>query len=393
VNSLRARSAILAAVCCVAAATAIASPIGRRPGQFADEQLNEAVAQMRQGNLKQADVILQQVLQKDPSQIYALLARAQVAMSEQRLADAERGIATVFKKDPERPEAHAMRGVILLLQKRPDEARAAFQHAIDLQPLYVTPRFYLAVIARSKGDYAGAAAEYKALTRVAPDAAAGYIGQAEAQMMLRNVPEAFRILQSWKTVPGAGAAPSYVIANVHLSRKEPAEAIRELNEVLAKNPGDSMALTYLGDANAVAGDRAKAIDSYRAALKADANNPVANNNLAWLLAEQGKELDEALRLAQAATTLDPNYLDAFDTLGWVRYTRGEYANAVSVLTKAAKLGPDRMDIAAHLGLSLAKTGSKAQALTELRRALASRADLPNRAELQRVVNELSSSSK
>jgi hypothetical protein len=49
-----------------------------------------------------------------------------------------------------------------------------------------------------------------------------------------------------------------------------------------------------------------------------------------------------------------------------------------------------MDIAAHLGLAHAKAGSRAQALTELRAALASKTPLPNRAELERVVGELSS---
>ena len=375
--------------CSLATAAASASPIGRKPGQFADKQLNDAIALLQQGNLKQADVLLQEVLQKDPSQIYALLARAQVAMSEQRLSDAERGIGSVLGKDPQLPEAHAMQGVVLLLQKRPEDARAAFQKAIELRPAYVTPRFYLAVIARSKGDYAGAAAEYKALTHVDPTAAAGYIGQAEAQMMLRNVPEAFRILQSWKTVPGAGPEPSYVIANLHLSRHETKDAIDELQGVLANNPLDSWALTYLGDAYVASGDTPKAIEHYRSALKADAHNPIAANNLAWIMADQRQDLNEALRLAEAATAADPEYVDGLDTLGWIRYTRGEFPESVTALSKAAKLAPDRMDVAAHLGLAYAKAGSKAQALAELRRALASRAQLPNRPELERVAAELS----
>ena len=388
---LRARLAALVLMSSLAAASAMAGPIDLSSKKFADEKLNRAILLLGQGDLRQADIILQEILQKDPTQVYALLAQTQVAMSERRLADADRSIAAVLAKTPNLPAAHAMKGVVLMLQKRPDEARFSFRRAVELQPAYVTPRFYLAVIARSKGEYAAAATEYKGLTEVAPGVAAGYLGQAEAQMMLRNPQEAFRILQSWKSVTGAGVIPFQVLANLHLARNEPADAIKELQAALVRAPGDSATLSYLGDAYVASGDQQKAVESYRAALQADPRNQVANNNLAWLLAEQSKDMDEALRLALAATRIDPNYVDALDTLGWVQYRRAEYPNAVTTLAKATKIAPDRTDIAAHLGLAYAKTGSKARALTELRRALAGKAPLPNRPELERVVAELSSS--
>ena len=99
-------------------------------------------------------------------------------------------------------------------------------------------------------------------------------------------------------------------------------------------------------------------------------------------------LNESLRLAEAAVQLEPTYVDGLDTLGWVHYRRADYANSIATLTKARKLAPLRMDIAAHLGLAYAKAGSGPQALAELKAALASKPPLPNRAELERVVKEL-----
>lgn len=386
---MQTRVAIVALLSCLIATPSTAEPVSLLPG-LANEKLNQAVKFLAEGNLKQADAILQEVLQKDPSQVSALFGRAQVAMADGRLADAERGVNSVLKVQNELPEAHSMKGVVLLLQKRPDEARTAFLRSIQLRPNLVTPRFYLGAIARGKGDYAEAAAQYKALTQTAPGVAAGYLGQAEAQVMLRNIPEAFRILQSWKAVPGSGSTPYHVIANVYLAQREHLKATQELRHALAKDPGNSATLTYLGDAQLAGKDTAHAIESYRLAIKADTKNAVAHNNLAWVLAEQGADSTEALRLAEAATTLEPAYEDAHDTLGWVLYKRGEYAKAVNALSKARKLAPNRMDIAAHLGLAYAKAGSRAQALTELRAALASKTPLPNRAELERVVGELSS---
>ena len=377
----------------VLAANALAEPIDLRASSRVQQQFDSAIAELGKGNLKQADATLQALLKEDPTHLYALLARAQIAINEGRIAAADRGVASVLEREQQLPEAHNMRGVVLLLQKRNEDAAKEFRRALELRPNYVTPRFYLAAIARSKGDHAEAAREYKALADAAPRIPAGYLGQAEAYMMLRNQPEAFRILQAWKSVPQSGPLPYQVIANVYVAQKEPAKAVQELQSAVAKYPTDTGSLTYLGDAYLATKDTTNAMVSYRLAIKADARNAVATNNLAWLLMERARsasELNESLSLAEAAVKIEPNYVDALDTLGSVHYRRADYAKSIAELSKARKLAPARMDIAAHLGLAYAKAGSKPQALTELRAALASKAPIANRAELERVVKELGS---
>jgi tetratricopeptide (TPR) repeat protein len=377
----------------ILAAGSSAEPIDLRASKRVEQMLDSAIADLGKGNLKQADATLQELLKEDPTHVYALLARAQIAVNEGRIAAADRSVTSVLERQQQLPEAHNMRGVVLLLQKRNEEAAKAFRRALELRPNYVTPRFYLAAIARSKGDHAEAAREYKALADAAPRIPAGYLGQAEAYMMLRNPAEAFRILQAWKSVPQSGPLPYQVIANVYLAQKEQAKALQELQAAVAKYPSDTGSLTYLGDAYLATKDTTKAMASYRLAIKADARNAVATNNLAWLLMERAQsasELGESLSLAEAAVKIEPNYVDALDTLGLVHYRRADYAKAIAELSKARKLAPTRMDIAAHLGLAYAKAGSKPQALTELRAALASKTPIANRAELERVVKELGS---
>ena len=50
--------------------------------------------------------------------------------------------------------------------------------------------------------------------------------------------------------------------------------------------------------------------------------PVAANNLAWMFAETGENLDMALQLAQAATRRVPEQPEIQDTLGWIYYKKG-----------------------------------------------------------------------
>lgn len=79
-------------------------------------------------------------------------------------------------------------------------------------------------------------------------------------------------------------------------------ALREY-ERAATGPEPSMALTCQGNVYSAQGRKAGAEAAYRAALNANPDNPVALNNLAWLLAEDNRALDEAERLIRQAIEL------------------------------------------------------------------------------------------
>lgn len=363
----------------------------------------QALSLLKKGDLKGADALFAKLLAADPEFPQALLGRAQIAIDQQRIGDANRAVEAVVAKQPALPEAHNMRGVVLLAQNRPLEARQAFEKAISLRPTYVTPHVYVAAIKRSTNDLEGAAADYKGLTAMAPRLATGYLGQTEALFMMRRDAEAFAVFDKWRAADPNNPLPCRVLANVYLGRGQLAEAKKELDAAVKAFPNDSPLRVLLGDAYLAGGDPKAALQSYqkataldpassdaalkvgtthaqlgdlesaktsfRSVLQREPQNAAAANNLAWLLAESGRDLDEALRLAGLATMQNPEYVDAQDTLGWVRYRRSEYGLAVTVLERAKKLAPKRADIAAHLGLAYAKAGKADLAIPELRRAL------------------------
>jgi Flp pilus assembly protein TadD len=81
-------------------------------------------------------------------------------------------------------------------------------------------------------------------------------------------------------------------------------------------------------------DMTAAIRAYELAIRHGDSTGVAANNLAWILAERGEELDRALHLARTATQLDPANPAMFDTLGYIHLARREYSEAVVILQKA-----------------------------------------------------------
>ena len=57
------------------------------------------------------------------------------------------------------------------------------------------------------------------------------------------------------------------------------------------------------------------------------------NNLAFLLAETGESLDEALKLARQAVGKEPNNPAFLDTLGFVYLKRDKNDDAIDIFNK------------------------------------------------------------
>ncbi len=80
-----------------------------------------------------------------------------------------------------------------------------------------------------------------------------------------------------------------------------------------------------------------------------------------------ESLDQALSLAgRFADSANPVYVD---TLGWVRYKRGETASALPVLGKAVSLAPEAPVVRYHLAMAQLKSGQTETARSNLQQAL------------------------
>jgi Flp pilus assembly protein TadD len=129
-------------------------------------------------------------------------------------------------------------------------------------------------------------------------------------------------------------------------------------------------------------DQAKPL--YEQVLKIQPDHPIALNNLAYMLAETGADLDQAMTMAQRAKQKMPNSADVADTLGWIYIRKNLSDSAISIFQDLTRKEPKRSTYHYHLAMALAQKGDKVQARRELE--LASRLDPP--AEEQRKILEL-----
>jgi len=118
------------------------------------------------------------------------------------------------------------------------------------------------------------------------------------------------------------------------------------------------------------GDRADAMKRYRGIVRRHPGHAGARNDLAWLLAESGEDLDTAVALASDARRIEES-ADILDTLGWVHIQRGDSTSAIEALEAAHQMEPDSASIRFHLGTALALAGDVDRAREMLESALGS----------------------
>jgi tetratricopeptide (TPR) repeat protein len=114
------------------------------------------------------------------------------------------------------------------------------------------------------------------------------------------------------------------------------EAAAQYKAVLEKRP-TAQVWTLLGILEDGRGNIAAAETAYRRALEITPETPIAANNLAWIIAENGGNLDEALQLATLAVTKSPRSAGFYDTLGWVYLKKGLNSPAIEQMRKAVAM--------------------------------------------------------
>ncbi len=129
-----------------------------------------------------------------------------------------------------------------------------------------------------------------------------------------------------------------------------ADAQALLDELLESSPDDVHLLSMATLAANGEGDLELATDLALDAYLINPASPELQNNLAYSLAEEAVDLDEALELANSALDGQPSNPAFMDTMGWVLYKLGDAESALEYFSDALENtpdGPSREEILFH----------------------------------------------
>jgi len=147
------------------------------------------------------------------------------------------------------------------------------------------------------------------------------------------------------------------------------EALALFQKAAAVAPDNPAIIGAIGNAYLAKNDLKSAQQYFEKANTLAPHDALIQNNLAWVYAMEGQNLDVALSLATQAKQAAPDAVSINDTLGWIHYKKGNYVLAVSLLTEVVNKIPQNAEYHYHLGMALNGAGQKDRAKEELRKAL------------------------
>ncbi|WP_448582454.1 tetratricopeptide repeat protein [Thermaurantiacus sp.] len=177
---------------------------------------------------------------------------------------------------------------------------------------------------------------------------------------------ALAVFSALASEPGASFEDWVRVSDVQRQMKDFAAAAQSLSRAIAllpdpKSPETAWVWFLRGTAYEQGGDWTAAEPDLRRAVELQGENAIFLNYLGYSLLDRNLNLDEADLLIARAFKAAPDNGAIIDSMGWSKFVRGHYAEAVELLEQARAAEPADPTVADHLGDALWRVGRRIEA--------------------------------
>ena len=317
-----------------------------------------ARAQALEGNASGAIATAHKVLTIDPDGIPFELADVLTALN--RFGAAARELNRLRGEGV--PAAEIDNRLALLAYQRGDmaDARRRFKALLDQGEGGGSAYLYLGDIAARMGDDYTALSDYRQLSE-SPLALTAGTRAAGVLLAEGQANQALGVFDSYESEhPENAVEVALAKAGVFASHGHVHDALTFIAAALDRFPQHPRLEYERASLLEAAGLVRESVAAFEKLLRERPGDPQVLNGLGYTLANHRLQLPRAESLIQRALAVAPDDPAMLDSLGWVRYQRGELQSAVATLSRAYRLSLDP-DIAAHWGEALWASGAKTEA--------------------------------
>jgi tetratricopeptide (TPR) repeat protein len=329
-----------------------------------------------------------------------------------------------------------VRSSALLLIGDKDKARQELDNVLRMAPNNPDARYQVGFMAwqdannaLKAGKAAEAGAEFKranelfgSILKSNPKDIRGLVGVVETMASQKQFPEAIKTVEAAVSQDPKRNDMRTVLANLYARSDRYDDAIKIFSELSKSDPRNGELLIRLAEAQRRKGDINTSIETFRQAaqvnqadirpllqlglmldgtgrrdqakpiyeqvLKIDPDQPIALNNLAFIKAEEGVDLDVAMTMAQKARQKLPGMEGIKDTLGWIYVKKNLADDAIQLLKDAIKSQPNNASFRYHYGVALLQKGNRPEAKRELETAASSNPAKEDATKIQQLLATL-----
>ncbi len=262
----------------------------------------------------------------------------------------------------------------LLSQERAEEVALIYTHlALRLNPDLIVARILLGEILQSQQRGAQAIAVYRKVPDDSPFNWLARLRIAEELGRLERIDEASAELEAIAALRPQRFEPLLRLGNQLRGEERFEEAADAYDRAVARIETPERRHWTLYYFRGIVLERLErwsdAEKDFLFALDLEPEQPFVMNYLAYSWIEKKLHLDKAKGMLARAVELRPDDGYIVDSLGWVYYRLGDYAQGVAFLERAVELRPQDPVINDHLGDAYWRVGRRQEARFQWRRAL------------------------
>jgi tetratricopeptide (TPR) repeat protein len=355
------------------------------------------------GNMERAESEWRRAAQSQPDLLDAQRALAGLALRKSDMDALAQTASAIINLQPGSPEGYVFRSTAEINRKQSDKAEEDIRKAIEVAPQNPIGYVQMGNLRILQKQYKDAEQHFQQALDRDPGSADALRGIANVYLAQKQVDKAIAAIhQQLAKAPNSSAFHDLLGTVLFDQKKDAAGAEAELKKAAELDKSNSDALLKLGQVQAAEGHADEAIathqqslkdnprdirfyiligslfeskkdwdsakEYYQKALAIQPDNAVASNNLAYVMLQQGGNVDVALSMAQTARRGLPDSPNTADTLGWAYYQKGIYNTAVDLFKEAVKKNPQDPTYQYHLGMAYQKTDQPELAKEHLQRA-------------------------
>jgi tetratricopeptide (TPR) repeat protein len=362
--------------------------------------------------IDQARIELEETIKLRSDFQLARLLLAQVHINRNDFSKAVQMTDEILQNQPSNLSAILLRAVAWRGLREYGKAQNTFESLLKVNPNLADARFHLAQTYLEQGNFKAAEENFNLMRQMHEGDSRWISGLVQTYSAQKRFKDAGDLLAAQALKYPGNDGFKIALAATMIEDKQFGKAEEIYTSLLQKNPksgdlhammGELHQMKWTANKAAGPGELKTAIDYYRKAVAITPQNPgllvklamsletmeepsearalyekilviepgniIALNNLAFLKAEEGSDLDGALTMAQKAKQQAPNSPDVADTLGWIFIKKNLPDEALRIFTDIVKKNPENPIYRMHLAQAMFQKGDRPGARTELNKAL------------------------
>jgi tetratricopeptide (TPR) repeat protein len=310
-----------------------------------------------------------EILQVNPNLTRVRVLRAVSLINTGNTADGRKELTALEKAYPQDKELQLQLGVLELHDKNFKAAEEYFRKLATAESSDVRPLSGLTQTLAAEGQLDKAVALLAEEVKKSPNNNQLHYLYASTAALAGRYDTAIEEFQRLATVNPKVPQIYMALGNSYRLKGDYPNALSALNKAASLAPKDPTPIVAQAEVFTRSGRSPQALEKYRAALQIAPDNATLLNNVAYLLADTGGSLDEALKYARRALQIDSKQPRYSDTLGWIYFKQKLNDSALQVFRTLIASNPDNPTFHYHLAMVLLQKGDKSNAKTELQNAL------------------------